>query len=76
MERDGKKRGKQLVNVADHLCISQGIKSLLSLHCASRLHFFGADSHAFLKKRNCAACRIYRNQINSANESWDLKLHK
>lgn len=49
MERDGKKRGKQLVNVADHLCISQGIKSLLSVYCASRLRFFRSRSSCFLK---------------------------
>ena len=63
MERDGKKRGKQLVDGADHLCISQGIKSLLSFYCASRVHFFRALPNAFLKleQRNCAACRIYRN---------------
>lgn len=38
-ERDGKERGEQLVNVADHLYISQGIQSLLSCCCASRLGF-------------------------------------
>lgn len=38
-ERDGKERGQQLVNVADHLDISQRIQSLLFCYCAPRLDF-------------------------------------
>lgn len=38
-EREMERRGEQLVNVADHLYISQGIQSLLSCCCASRLGF-------------------------------------
>lgn len=38
-ERDGNERGQQLVNVADHLGISQGIQSLLFCYCAPRLDF-------------------------------------
>lgn len=63
MERDGKKRGKQLVNVADHCVFLKALSPCCLSIVLQGYVFFGADPRAFLKleQRNYAACRIYRN---------------
>lgn len=71
-ERDGKERGQQLVNVADHLGISQGIQSLLFNLSQVRFSQAVPNTVLLLEQRNHTACLIYRNEINFQDLSWEL----